>query len=194
MKITVVTPTIMRASLRDTIAAVAECLLPGDEHLIIRDCTAEPRDFTVADSPPTNEYTLWYESSIPHSRFGNGQRDCGIQLARGDCIVFIDDDDLPCKPAFDVLHNETADQNTCHLFPMFNVKIDRVYTTDDLTVSNIGGPQMVVPNRKDLPKWLDANDYTSDFYFIQRTSEMPGMWLKHHPEIICRVDGQSFGK
>jgi glycosyltransferase involved in cell wall biosynthesis len=193
MRITVVTPTIMRPSLRDTVKAVWDCLLPGDEHIIVRDAATNARDEGMLMELPVSPFTRYFEANIPGSRYGNGQRDCAIQMAAGDCIVYIDDDDLPGRAAFDVLHREEPNPDACHLFSMLNESTGRLFGTDDLSATNVGGPQLVVPNRKDLPKWLDANDYMSDFDVIQRTTQMPGMWVKHHPEIICYVSKQSYG-
>lgn len=195
MKITVVTPTIFRPSLRKVVEEVAKCLLPGDEHIIVRDGETHARDKSMLDSPPMSEYTVYYEAGTQESRYGNFQRDCAIQIAAGDCVVFIDDDDLPNKVAYDILHEENADPNTIHMFSMQNTGSGYVYhSTDGLGFGQVGTPMCVVPNRKDLPNWCDTNGADSDNIFINRVAAMPGMWIKHHPEIICYVPRHSCGK
>lgn len=193
MKITVVTPTIMRASLRQMVDDVAKCLLPGDEHLIIRDGLSAPRDPGVVDNPPTSAYTKWLSLSDEASDWGNAQRDLGIQEASGDCIVFLDDDDMPAKGGYDKLHSLEPDSNMSYMFMMSNISTNVLLTGEEVRLGGVSTQMFVTPNRKDLPKWADDNSYGSDYTFIKNVLSMPGMGMTRHELLLCLYQGQHFG-
>lgn len=99
MRLTVITPTKGRDSLRDTLASIAPQLAPGDEHLVI------------GDGPQPGAAALcglfgarYYDGPLCHT-YGNAQRDYGISLATGDWLAFCDDDDTFTPGALDAIRS-----------------------------------------------------------------------------------------
>lgn len=187
MDISLITPHLVsrRPQLTKMVIDVNALLTPADEHIIICDTpapfsyTEETGIYSTAESPIRVIVTKMSKDSV----YGNVQRDLGVMLANRHCIVFCDDDDVLCKEGVDVLHSLPPDDNTCHLFRMMDG--GKIYGVDDISVGMIGGPQIVVPNRDDLPKWTMDNKRESDFWFIR---ECLGRYdVVKHREILCVV-------
>lgn len=194
MKITVVTPTIFRPTLRRAVEGVAEYLLPGDEHIIVRDAARDAADLDLYKNLPVNEYTKYFEAYVPYSEYGNAQRDLAIHMAAGDCIVYLDDDDLPHADAYKVLHELEFDPNVTHVFRMYREYDRNTFTGETHMLGHLGGPMVVAPRRPDLPKWHNSSSYTSDFTWFSRVKNLPGMEVINHEEFICIVPIPSNGK
>ena len=194
MKITVVTPTIFRPTLRRAVEEVGQLLLPGDEHIVVRDAARDAADLDLYKNLPVNEYTKYFEAYVPFSSFGNAQRDLAIHMAAGDCIVFLDDDDLPHPDAYKVIHELEPDPNVTHVFKMYR-EYDRLTFEGGVhKIGGFGGPMLVAPRRPDLPKWYNSNNYISDFLWGTALKNLPGMRFENHEEFICIVPTPSTGK
>ena len=186
MRITVVTPTRgTRLTLDGVIERVGKLLLPGDEHLLIYDAPEKAPQLKFRSSLFTKLFRYQHPSSV----FGNAQRDFALTVAKGDCLVYMDDDDWPGPAAFAALHAAVADPNVAHFFRM-KAK-HGVYPSDRPIVGEMGGPQCVPPVRPDLPKWMDANVYEADGHFLGKVHSL--YTPVHHNEIICYVRGSEWG-
>lgn len=183
MRLTVITPTLARPSLRDTLASIAPQLHDGDEHIVIGD-GAQPRAAEACA-----EYGASYQDGPQTHNYGAAQRDVGISLARGDWLLFCDDDDTFTPDALATVRQVVVDNPTMpHLFRMRYRASGVVLWQDDIVCEgNVGTPMIVVPTCLELPAWSDGHPvaYTSDHRFIQRVTDLYGVvWRK---EIICIV-------
>ena len=183
MRLTVITPTVGRDSLRATLASIAPQLHDGDEHLVIGD-GAQPNAAAMCA-----EYGAIYHDGPQTHDYGAAQRDVGISLAQGDWLLFCDDDDTFTPGALATVRQVVVDNPTMpHLFRMRYRASGVVLWQDDVVCEgNVGTPMIVVPAGLVLPAWSDGhpNAYTSDHRFIQRVTDLYGViWRK---EIICIV-------
>lgn len=183
MRLTVITPTLARPSLRATLASIAPQLHDGDEHIVIGD-GAQPRAAETCA-----EYGASYQDGPQTHNYGAAQRDVGISLARGDWLLFCDDDDTFTPDALATVRQVVVDNPTMpHLFRMRYRASGVVLWQDDIVCEgNVGTPMIVVPTCLELPAWSDGHPvaYTSDHRFIQRVTDLYGVvWRK---EIICIV-------
>jgi len=180
MRITVVTPTRGdRDSINSTIATVASLLLPGDEHLLIHDA---PPDAPILKYE-SSLFTSLHRHHVVGSVYGNAQRDYAASIAKGDCLVYIDDDDWPGPDAFRVLHATEADPNKVHFFRMQNHGF--TFPSDRPIVGTMGGPQCVPPVRTDLPRWAQHNVYEADGHFLMECARRYEKVF--HSEVICFI-------
>jgi glycosyltransferase involved in cell wall biosynthesis len=193
MKISVITPTIFRSSLKYCVEEVDKLLREGDEHIVVFDTNREPQDKELYKSAPFGTASF-YETGLPNHNFGNLQRDAGIEVATGEALVFLDDDDIPFKAAYDVLHNLEYDRDTVHMFKMYHTPMGKMLTPNKQQYGCIGTPMWVVPKRDDLPKWADNNGYDSDFLFFTNLKKMSDIKIVCHEEVICIVPKQNFGQ
>ena len=183
MRLTVITPTVGRDSLRATLASIAPQLHDGDEHIVIGD-GVQPRAAEMCA-----EYGASYQDGPQTHNYGAAQRDVGISLARGDWLLFCDDDDTFTPDALATVRQVVVDNPTMpHLFRMRYRASGVVLWQDDIVCEgNVGTPMIVVPTCLELPAWSDGHPvaYTSDHRFIQRVTDLYGVvWRK---EIICIV-------
>lgn len=183
MRLTVITPTVGRDSLRATLASIAPQLHDGDEHIVIGD-GVQPRAAEMCA-----EYGAIYHDGPQTHDYGAAQRDVGMALAQGDWLLFCDDDDTFTPGALATVRQVVVDNPTMpHLFRMRYRASGVVLWQDDVVCEgNVGTPMIVVPTCLELPAWSDGHPvaYTSDHRFIQRVTDLYGVvWRK---EIICIV-------
>lgn len=183
MRLTVITPTLARPSLRGTLASIAPQLHDGDEHIVIGD-GAQPRAAEMCA-----EYGAIYHDGPQTHDYGAAQRDVGISLAQGDWLLFCDDDDTFTPDALATARQVVADNPiTPQLFRMrYQAGGGSLWRDEVVREGNVGTPMIVVPAGLVLPAWSDGHPvaYTSDHRFIQRVTDLYGVvWRK---EIICIV-------
>lgn len=181
MRLSVITPTVARPSLRETLASVAGQLLPGDEHLVIGDgprpvarqmCAAFGASYH--DGPATQSY-------------GTAQRDFAIGIAAGDWLLFCDDDDLLAPGALATVRAAIDEQpSTPLVFRMRTYHAGILWRWQVVAHGNVGTPMIVTPRYDDLPAWHDGEDaYTADFRFIKRVTDAHGVAWREN--VICHV-------
>lgn len=130
-KLSIITPTCGRPSLLAAVGCVNSQIGLDDEHIIVHD---------------SGDY-----------RFGNPQRDEGIARAKGDYIVFLDDDDLLMPDALLSIKEAVAKapEPIPHMFSVYHIQygrcLNKTITSRDVDVC---GSRLVVPNNKEkMPKW-----------------------------------------
>jgi len=175
MRLSVITPTRGRRerTLKRLYSFLAEHLRAGDEHLIVWDCDLADLNFGL---PPMRRAIHLFRRS-KDSVFGNIQRDFAAMEASGDCLIYCDDDDMLTKEAIDILHAAPPEQGVCHAFWMQ----DGLEVYKDLA----GGPQIVLPNQDDIPKWAADNRYEADKTIIKACKEK--YRIVYHETVICNV-------
>lgn len=182
--ITVITPTIGRLSLRRTLVSVAEQMGNADEHIVIGDgpqveARAMCHDFErvrYIQGPRTNHY-------------GNAQRDVATAQARGDYLLFCDDDDRLADGALEAVRDAAlATPDMPLAFRMQTSKVT-VWHQQILRPGNVGGGQFVVPRvAVKLPLWVNGDEWHqySDFaYILQAVKAFGG--VEWREELILHV-------
>lgn len=186
--VSVIIPAIGRPTLEKILRTLIPQMSPGDEVLVYGDGpmpTSKKIVETIA-SP-----FVKYDELGPFWKWGNPQRNIGIQRATGQFLWFIDDDDDPLPNGILTIKALTAKApDRPHLFhvlyrgiPMPNVKDSRLYC------GNVTGQCFVPPNVKGrLGTWSD--NYEGDFHFLCETLEIYPKQYKElvwHDQIICSV-------
>lgn len=184
MRLTIVTPTIGRASLTATLASIAGQLAPGDEHLVIGDGVRPEAAEMCA------RFGATYHDGPVARDYGNTQRDIAAQLATGDYMLYCDDDDTFTPDALDIVRAALWSQpDMPHIFKMRHPVLDVLWQCPALVPSNVGTPMFCVPRDKRMARWNDlhSDTYQGDFRFITRTVANHGGRCAWQEGIVCSV-------
>ena len=156
MTISFIIPTIGRPSLKKTLASIGE--RPGDEVIVIKDI------------PPSG---MW----------GNPQRNEAIAKAKGDYLVFIDDDNWHAPNARKIM--EQAIRENPNNYPiLFRVEYpngDIIWKEKKVVPGNIDGHMILVPNKKNMLYHWEKGRHMADFIFIDK-------WKWPKEDIIWREE------
>lgn len=163
--ISVITPTIGRPSLKVMLDGLLPQLEVGDEVLIVGD-GPQPAAKQLVDSLRSPFIKYWEHGPIWN--YGNPQRNLAISVAKGDYIMFLDDDDRIEPKAIDII-KKAISENPGRIF-MF--KMDHVghllWREPKVVSGNISGQMFVCPNLKGrIGTW--SSRYAADFDFITGT-------------------------
>lgn len=180
MKISVITPTAgSRGGLLNLlIDSLALFLKPGDEHIVVWDT---PHDKIDSHS---SQFTRHFHYNEPGSTFGNAQRDFAVRQARGDCLVWCDDDDLLCNAGIEKLHSLPPEPGKAHVFTMLypgSIAFLRALPAG-VRPGRIGGPQLVMPRGPLVPRWMDNNTYMADWHVIKQA--VTRFQFEFHPQLV----------
>lgn len=99
-RLSIIVPTIGRATLRRTLNSIAPQLREGDECLVVADGHLENVEALCREFGEAFHYLTWRDE---RSVVGQAQRNAGILAARGDYLAFIGDDDVYTPDAFDAI-------------------------------------------------------------------------------------------
>lgn len=165
-RLTIIVPTADGDGLDTLFASVADQLLLGDEVLIVGDTFEGVPD--VAVLPPQSRY-IAYDAG--HHCWGHCQINYGITRAKGDYLIFIDDDDCFPDGALDTIRTAIADQPEPRplMFKFYSRRHGRTLPPGHyVQESAIGGHAMVVPNIPErLGQW--SCRYAGDYDWIVST-------------------------
>lgn len=191
-RLSIIVPTLDRASLKQTLQSIRPQLAEGDEVLVIGDGRVPTPDQLVLPAPRD----VWFLATPATRCWGNAQRDKGMEIATGTHLLFIDDDDAYEPDALaNVRRALEANADVAHIFrirfgpghPAGPLGADHppIWIDQSLRSSNIATPMVVLPNRPDLPRWADGDDadQLSDFVFIRRAVSRVGGAVWHEPVI-----------
>lgn len=170
--LSVVIPTIGRDELKWTLQSIADQAEPADEVLVVGDTHGRIPDRI----PPMVESFGFRYLPLDAGRYawGHPQINYGMAEAKGDYLVFIDDDDIFTPNAFQAVRSAAASRPMMFRF-MLTQHDNRILWEEqgNLRESHIGGHMFVVPNIKDkLGQWTDR--YAGDFDFIRETADLWG--------------------
>ena len=182
MRLSVITPTIGRQTLYRTLASIAPQLRDGDEHLVIGD-GEQPAAAAIC-----REFAVSCHAGPVSGSYGTAQRDYGASIARGDWLLFCDDDDTYTPDALDNVRRAIADNpDTPHIFRMQRPRwADTLWAVPAVFEGNVGTPMIVTPRYDDMPLWVDdLSSYTADHRFIKRITDAHGVVWRE--EVICIV-------
>lgn len=131
-----------RSSLNAAVQSVLPQLTPGDELLV-----------DVNDDAP----------------WGHAARNRMMPRARGEYLMFLDDDDLYVDGAFDKVRAALAETpDRIHIFRMRYADGRELWQTEEVACGNVSTQMCVVPNMgRALGQW--GNRYEGDFDFLTST-------------------------
>lgn len=178
-RLSIIIPTIGRETLARTLASIAQQkLIAGDEVLV------------VGDGPQPAAAAIFAASCLPgryldgpeiHD-WGGSQRTAGMRRARGDLLLFMDDDDVYLPGAFERVRAE-ADRAALNIFRMERPK-DSLPIGRRMVRGNVSTQMLCVPNRAEwLGQW--SARYEGDFDFARSTLDRIAR-LKFHEAAIAR--------
>lgn len=184
MKLSIIIPTVDRMSLRNTLMSIRnQTLETGDEILVISDGPSIfARDiWKLVGLPGKFEELPWQTGD-----WGASPRHRGMELAEGDYLMFIDDDDTYLDGAIATVRGVINNaQKVPHLFRMYHEHGLVLWADPEIRLANVSTQMFVVPNDKDkLGKWTE--EYEGDFYFIEDTVGKYGGRVIWREEIISR--------
>jgi glycosyltransferase involved in cell wall biosynthesis len=163
--ISIITPTIGRESLRPMLQRVLVQLQDGDEVLVIGD-GPQPNAKKIVDEFKHALVRYWESESIRN--YGNPQRNTAVEEAKGDYLLFVDDDDLPSPHALSVIRNVAKQfPEKPLMFKMMHCGWE-LWKHPKVEQGNISGQMFVTPNVKGkVGKW--SGRYEADFDFVSST-------------------------
>lgn len=163
--ISIITPTIGRDSLRTMLNGLVPQLETGDEVLIIGD-GPQPNAKKIVDEIKSSFIRYW---EIPLIRnFGNPQRNLAISEAKGDYLMFVDDDDTVHDDG--IRKVKKAAKKNPGLLLMFKMMHEGIelWRTPKVECGNVSGQMFVVPNVKGkIGTW--SGNYHADLDFMNST-------------------------
>lgn len=156
MRLSVIVPTLGRETLAYTLASIKPQMQPGDEVVC------------VSDGQNLKAERLWHQANVP-GRYretavthdcGASQRNLALSLARGDVVLFMDDDDAYLPGSFAAIRKALAEQPVPHVFRMryaaesWGHKPGNVlWRVPQFVNDNVSTQMLAYPNRPDLPRW-----------------------------------------
>ena len=166
--LTIITPTIGRTSLATMLYALAPQLEDSDECLVLGDGPQPVAEQIVALFVSSMRAPVRYIEHALVQNWGNPQRNTAIRMAKGDLLVFIDDDDCPLSDGLSTIKRVGAEHPKRPLmFSMLHQGI-RLPQTQEVVPGNISGQMFIAPNVPGrLGTWSDR--YAADFDFIEGT-------------------------
>lgn len=191
--LTIIVPTIGRASLRNTLDSIASQLQIFDQVFVVADGIYPESKALV--KPYGIQYTYFELPDGPHHDWGARARNFGIERAAKAYIAFMDDDDQYLPGAFlsmkDAIRNRPGSP---FLFRMMHGK-SILWRQREVTLGNVSSQMVVVPNdQKKLGRFTDR--YEGDFDFIQKTARLysskidPFIWREEITSILIKSNGK----
>lgn len=190
--ISVIIPTLGRASILGVIKNLLKQLGADDEVLIVADgdqakLKVESRLRSWLAGDPRLCLVEYHDAG---SAVGNAQRTFGQGIAKGDWIWFVDDDDAPAADALEKIRNAVRRAARPTIF-----RIDYpggpIWRLPELKVGNVSSQSLVVPNDPAIPRFPATDKYTADFDWIQSVSDSVGVhWCE---SVIYKLERHSRG-
>lgn len=163
--VSVITPAIGRESLGVMLKHLVPQLRELDEALVIGD---GPQPVSARISAEQQSPRVRYWEHPPVFNYGNPQRNAAIAEARGDYLLFVDDDDDVLPECLSTL-TQVASQNPGRPL-MFKMRhLNRIlWSGPSVGLGNVSGQMFVTPNIKGrVGRWSEK--YAADFDFIRST-------------------------
>lgn len=168
MRYTIVTPTICRQSLLRLCASIDSQTQSDWEHLIIVDI---PHDSLTKDhrqviaSIPSKQNRSCFYCDRKHSNYGHTCRHQIWEHARGDYILYVDDDDyFADRDALKVLDSVTE---PWAVFPV--LRHGEVFFNLPPGLSRTGTGMFI--HKREIGRWPDSNLYEADGAFVEELKQ-----------------------
>jgi glycosyltransferase involved in cell wall biosynthesis len=182
MNFSIIVPTKGRPTLDRTIRSILHQMGPEDEMILVADGEEAYDKMWAVINPhihidQTRNIHLAKTNDVTKNN-GASQRDLGMKTARGDVLLFMDDDDIYVRRAFRMMRESMiSDWAIPHIFRMaagggggYHTEVHNftgvLWTDQALRFGNIGTPMVTVPNLRNLPKWAGFGKNSHDYEFI----------------------------
>lgn len=169
--ICIITPTIGRPSLRQTLESVS---LANNDHWIVVGDGPNTQARAIWASVPTRGY--YTETLTAYGDYGNALRDRAMMWATQDYLIFLDDDDVIVPGGIDIIKHEIKEHYPRPIiFKMRNGNGEILWKNREVTPGNVGAAMFCCPNRPDtFGKWTNGAGHRSDYEFIMATLKSYG--------------------
>ena len=192
-RLSLICPTIGRGTLSQLVDSVRSQMHPGDEFIIVGDGPQPGINAAGLNAMPGVRYV---ETPTRTGDFGCTPCDYGIEIATGDLVFFIGDDDVCPEGAFDAIHKGVeSDPDVPHIFSMMHTgrKLG-----NSINCCYVSGQQIVVPrDMSKMPRMADCDPgqiAVSDWVFIDKVHRAWNMRTLFHQEIIAILYNQNNGR
>lgn len=199
MKLSIITPTILRTTLARTIKSVLSQTFTDYEHLIVVD-----RAETVPPDNPDlhNEHTRYIMCGMGHNDYGNTPRNHAGNGALGEYICYLDDDDyyIDCNVLNGIMRRmEDGGWPIWGILPLKFVFEDgnsRVMIGTPVQRGNCGTGHIVHKREVngEQVRFPARPEYDADGYFVEDMKKRYGDPLQLGSEPLIVVNGASRGK
>jgi hypothetical protein len=132
---------------------------------------------------PGDELLLSVNDDAP---WGHKARNELMRRAKGDALLFIDDDDCYAEAGLAAVRRAVSLQpKAVHIFRMRYPGGQEIWRTPDVELGNVSTAMLCVPNVPGLGRWGDR--YEGDFDFLQSTLQHLDVYPVWHEECIALV-------
>lgn len=194
MTVSVILSTIGRSTLPQVLEDVLPQLEDGDELIVVADGPIAIVDTQGPVKIDLSDPHVKYVQIPKADDYGCTPKDVGMQLARGDVLWFVDDDDRFPEGSVDAIRGAAREHpGRLLIFRMDHGTQGRILG-HSIAPANVGAPQMVIPRIPGLPRWQDNEGPSNmpDHTFIAKCAERLGDPV-YRDEIICVLERQHYG-
>lgn len=189
--LSIVIPTLGRASLRSTLHSVKQQLAWCDQVIVVADPSGDVDQAVQILNRVAGADRRWVyaEAESDGAGVGSAQRTIGMSLATGTHLAFVDDDDTHTRDALELMRAHASDRPVIFRMDDRGLHHGRLWRDPILSYGNVGTPMFLVPNRPEqLGRW-DAHTqdgHGADYTFITGcvTSMGAPVWRE---ETVCHV-------
>lgn len=184
-RISVVIPSLGRPSLPKTLASLRPQVHEGDQAIVVFD--GMPDKFLLRDIQFYAPTVMIHEAG-PSNDWGATPRTIGQNVASGDLLLWMDDDDWYEPHALSTLRSHYAEgRQSITIFGMTGVP------ATEIKLGKIGTQMFAIPRSLNLGKW--GSEYTGDYDFISSTvAANPGVAVDILSDCLVHYSGPSLGK
>ena len=159
MKLSIITPTLQRDSLRRCCESVDRQSYSDWEHIVQVDSSILDCDLVFPLAHPSRHFKL---CGTCHQDFGNTCRSMGWERSTGDYVLYLDDDNFLAHS--EALSDIAIALESCPEWAVFPIlRHGNNFFTDDPRSCHTDTANMVV--RRDLACWPSGPEYTMDGIF-----------------------------
>jgi len=185
---TVITPTVLRPSLVETCRSIDSQGYERWQHLVVIDIPAgllSPEQIALVDRIRHPNRQI-YNCAVSHRNYGNTCRSEMFGLARGDYLLYLDDDDVYLGEAFATLDREICDE-VWGVFPI--ERFGEVFLNLPPRTNFTSGIQFF---SKPLYPWPDNGVYTADGQIVDLLRDRHSYLVVNSPP-LARITEQRYG-
>jgi glycosyltransferase involved in cell wall biosynthesis len=189
MKLSIITPTLGRPTLKRAVDSALAAMGPVDELIVVGD-GPQPNAHWCEDY----DSRLQYVEYGPTRCWGAAQYDWGMELATGDWIMFLPDDDMLTPHACDSVRRLVTPGNQVHVFACLMQHWGIILCKSKL-VCEVTLSQLVVPNIDVPVKLADDSSQTFDHAYLTKLLKHFGQSDPvYHDEVIGIADQHNNGR
>ena len=186
----VIVPTAGRPTLKRTLRSIRRQVRDDVEVIVVSD-GEQPGAEAIAREQAGELPAVSFITGPKSGRWGHAQRMEGIKHATGDYLLFMDDDDVYRRNAFNHIRRATR-QHPGRVIIFRMKRVDTIlWQRPQMEEGQVGTAQFIVPNLPGkLGSWVTNERYESDFDFISETVALQGqpVFDKHVIATISPID------